>query len=66
MRCIANVLKKVLELTLCVLHPLAVVLIWIRLVERRDLGVIARLAWGLAVIAPLLPFLYVLTGNDIL
>jgi hypothetical protein len=58
-------MKKVLELLLCILHPVAVVLIWITLLFRRgDLGFIAKLAWGVAVIVPFVPFLYVLTGND--
>jgi hypothetical protein len=58
--------KKLLELILCILHPVAVILIWIRLIGRGDLGLIARLAWAIAVIVPFVPFLYVLTGNDIL
>jgi hypothetical protein len=57
-------MKKILELLLCIMHPLAVVLIWINLLGRRDLGLIGKLAWGLAVIVPFVPFLYVLTGND--
>ena len=57
--------KKLVELLLCIVHPLAVVLIWINLLfGRRDLGLIAKLAWGVAVIVPFVPFLYVLTGND--
>jgi hypothetical protein len=56
--------KKVLELLLCILHPIAVVLIWINLVLRRDLGLIAKLTWAIAAIVPLVPFVYVLTGND--
>jgi hypothetical protein len=57
-------MKKLLELILCILHPVAVVLIWLNLLFRSDLGLIARLAWGIAVIVPFVPFLYVLTGND--
>jgi hypothetical protein len=56
--------KKVLELLLCILHPIAVVLIWINLVFRRDLGLIAKLTWAVAAIVPFVPFVYVLTGND--
>jgi hypothetical protein len=56
--------KKVLELLLCILHPIAVVLIWINLAARRDLGLIAKLTWGITAIVPLVPFVYVLTGND--
>jgi hypothetical protein len=58
-------MKKLLELLLCILHPVAVFLIWINLVfYRGDLGFIARLTWGIAVIVPFVPFLYTLTGND--
>jgi hypothetical protein len=57
-------MKKILELLLCILHPVAVVLIWINLLGRSDLGGIGKLAWGIAVIVPFVPFLYVLTGND--
>jgi hypothetical protein len=60
------VIKKVLELILCILHPIAVVLIWIRLLGRSDLGLVGRLVWALAAIVPFVPFLYVLSGNDIL
>jgi len=59
-------MKKLLELLLCILHPVAVVLIWINLLFRRDLGFVAKLAWGIFSIVPLVPFLYVLTGNDFL
>ncbi len=57
-------MKKILELLLCILHPIAVLLIWINLVTRGDMGLIARIAWAIAVIVPFVPFLYVLTGND--
>ncbi len=57
-------MKKVLELLLCLLHPIAVVLIWINLGLRRDLGFIAKLTWAIAAIVPFVPFVYVLTGND--
>jgi hypothetical protein len=57
-------MKKLLELILCILHPIAVVLIWINLLFRRDIGLVAKLTWGICVIVPLVPFIYVLTGND--
>ena len=57
-------MKKVLELILCILHPIAVILIWINLVTRRDIGPIAKLTWAIASIVPFVPFVYVLTGND--
>lgn len=59
-------MKKVLELLLCILHPIAVVLIWINLVLRSDIGWVAKLTWGIAAIVPFVPFVYVLTGNDFL
>ena len=57
-------MKKVLELLLCLLHPLAVVLIWINLAVRRDLELIPKLTWAVAALVPFVPFIYVLTGND--
>lgn len=59
-------MKKILELILCILHPIAVVLIWINLLSRRDIGLLAKLTWGITAIIPLVPFIYVLTGNDFL
>jgi hypothetical protein len=56
--------KKLLELLLCILHPVAVVLIWIDLLGRSDLDLVPKLAWGIAAIVPIVPFVYVLTGND--
>jgi hypothetical protein len=58
--------KKILELVLCILHPIAVVLIWINLFIRSDIGLVAKLTWGITSIVPLVPFVYVLTGNDFL
>jgi hypothetical protein len=60
-----GMLKKILELLICILHPLAVVLIWINLAVRTDIGLGAKLAWGILSIIPLVPFVYVLTGNDL-
>jgi hypothetical protein len=57
-------MKKLLELLLCILHPVAVVLIWINLLTRGDLGLLAKLTWAVAAIVPFVPFVYVLTGND--
>jgi hypothetical protein len=67
-RRVANVspVKKLLEILLCILHPIAVVLIWVTLPFRDDMGFIAKLAWGIASIVPFVPFLYVLTGHDFL
>jgi uncharacterized membrane protein YhaH (DUF805 family) len=57
-------MKKIVELLLCILHPLAVVLIWINLAARRDLDLIPKLTWAIAALIPFVPFVYVLTGND--
>ncbi len=57
--------KKILELLICFLHPIAVVLIWIDLLTRDDLGTGAKLAWGIFAIIPVIPFVYVLTGGDL-
>jgi hypothetical protein len=56
--------KKVIELLLCLLHPIAVVLIWYQLAFKRDDWAFTRMAWAVAVVFPLVPFVYVLTGND--
>ncbi len=58
-------MKKILQLLVCLLHPLAVVLIWIDLTRRTDIEGIEKLAWGGFSLIPLVPFLYVLTGNDL-
>ena len=60
-----GMLKKIIELLICILHPLAVVLIWINLAVRTDIGVGAKIAWAILSIIPLVPFVYVLTGNDL-
>ena len=58
-------MKKVLELIVCLFHPLAVVLGWVNLAGRTDLEKGAKLAWGVFLLVPLVPFLYVLTGGDL-
>jgi hypothetical protein len=58
-------MKKVLELLVCILHPIALILAWINLATRRDIGGLAKLAWAIFCIIPLVPFLYVLTGGDL-
>jgi hypothetical protein len=58
-------MKKLVELLLCILHPLAVVLMWINLLSRRDLGTGSKIAWAIFGLIPLVPFLYVLTGGDL-
>ena len=59
-------MKKLLEIVLCFLHPVAVVLIWIDLLGRSDLELVPKLTWAIASIVPIVPFVYVLTGHDFL
>ena len=58
-------MKKIIELLICFLHPIAVVLIWIDLLTRRDIGTVAKVTWAIFSLIPLVPFLYVLTGGDL-
>lgn len=57
--------KKVLELVVCLIHPLAVVLMWIDLATRSDISGGAKVAWALFGLIPLVPFIYVLTSGDL-
>jgi hypothetical protein len=58
-------MKKILELIVCIFHPVAVVLGWINLLGRDDLNGAEKLAWGVFLLIPLVPFLYVLTGGNL-
>lgn len=58
-------MKKLLELLVCFLHPLAVVLGWINLLGRSDLSGTRKLVWAVFMIVPIVPFIYVLTGGDL-
>ena len=58
-------MKKLLELILCIFHPIAVILIWAGMFVRTELGLLAKITWGVAAIVPLVPFVYVLTGNEL-
>ncbi len=58
-------MKKLFELGVCFLHPVAVVLMWIDLATRPDMGRGAKLAWAIFALIPLVPFIYVLTGGDL-
>ena len=58
-------MKKLLELLVCILHPVAVILIPIYLATRSDLSGLAKVAWAVFGLLPLVPFLYVLTGGDL-
>jgi hypothetical protein len=56
-------MQKLPQLLLCLIHPLAVVLMWINLTSRTDLTTASKLGWGIFGLLPLVPFLYVLTGG---
>lgn len=58
-------MKKLLELLVCLIHPVAVVLMWVNLASRSDLSGTEKLAWALFGLIPLVPFLYVLTGGNL-
>ena len=58
-------MKKIFELIVCLLHPLAVILMWIDLASRHDLGAGPKIAWAIFGLIPLVPFIYVLTGGDL-
>ena len=58
-------MKKLLEILVCFLHPVAVVLGWINLLGRNDLNGLQKLAWAVLLIVPIVPFVYVLTGGDL-
>jgi hypothetical protein len=62
---LGGLVKKLIELLLCIIHPLAVILIWINLLSRTDLSTGVKLAWAILSIIPLVPFVYVLTGGDL-
>jgi hypothetical protein len=58
-------MKKLLELVVCFIHPIAVILMWINLASRPGLTGGQKLVWGIFGLIPLVPFLYVLTGGDL-
>jgi uncharacterized membrane protein YhaH (DUF805 family) len=58
-------MKKLLEVLVCFLHPIAVILIWVDLATRREIGTGAKIAWAIFAIIPIVPFIYVLTGGDL-
>jgi uncharacterized membrane protein YhaH (DUF805 family) len=57
--------KKLAELLVCFLHPVAVVLVWLNVIVRPDLTRNAKIAWAVLVLVPIVPFVYVLTGGEL-
>jgi len=58
-------MKKLFELLVCFLHPVAVILMWIDLATRSDVSRAAKIVWAIFGLVPLVPFLYVLTSGDL-
>ena len=58
-------MKKLAELLVCFLHPVAVVLVWLNVLVRPDLSRNAKIAWAVLVLIPVVPFVYVLTGGEL-
>ena len=58
-------MKKLAELLVCFLHPIAVVLVWLNVIVRPDLTRNAKIAWAVLVLIPIVPFAYVLTGGEL-
>ena len=57
--------KKLLELLVCFLHPLAVVLGWVDLPVGPTWAPGRRSSGRCSLIVPVVPFVYVLTGGDL-
>ena len=58
-------MKKIVELLVCFLHPVAVVLVWLNVLVRPDLSRNAKIAWAVLALVPIVPFVYVLTGGEL-
>ncbi len=59
-------MKKILEVLVCIfLHPLAVILAWINIAGRSDIGTGQKVAWAIFVIFPIVPIVYVLASGDL-
>ncbi len=58
-------MKKLAQLLVCILHPLAVLLVWLNLLGRDDIGLVSKLVWALVSIVPVVPFVYVLSSGEL-
>lgn len=58
-------MKKLAELLVCFLHPIAVILVWLNLVVRPELSGTAKIVWAVLALIPIVPFVYVLTGGEL-
>jgi hypothetical protein len=57
--------KLLIEILLAIfLHPIVVILVWIDLAGRRDIGLFRKILWGLvALVWGIGPMLYVFLGD---
>ncbi|MCD2196338.1 hypothetical protein LQ327_23470 [Actinomycetospora endophytica] len=58
-------MKKLLELLVCFLHPIAVILVWLNLIVRPELSGGQKAIWAILSLIPVVPFVYVLTGGEL-
>jgi hypothetical protein len=58
-------MKKLAEILVCFLHPIAVILIWLNLIVRPELSGSQKIVWGVLSLIPVVPFVYVLTGGEL-
>ena len=58
-------MKKIAELLVCFLHPIAVVLVWLNLIVRPELSGTAKIVWAVLALVPVVPFVYVLSGGEL-
>ncbi|HEY0933527.1 MAG TPA: hypothetical protein VGD91_07285 [Trebonia sp.] len=58
-------MKLLIEIILCIFHPIAVILMWINLAGRSDLTRLQKVLWAIFGIIPIVPFIYVLTGGEL-
>ena len=47
-------MKKLAELLVCFLHPIAVILVWLNLVVRPELSATAKIVWAVLALVPIL------------
>ena len=58
-------MKKIAELLVCFLHPIAVVLVWLNVLVRPELSGTQKIVWAVLALVPVVPFVYVLTGGEL-
>jgi hypothetical protein len=58
-------MKKIAELLVCFLHPIAVVLVWLNILVRPELSGTAKIVWAVLALVPVVPFVYVLSGGEL-